>query len=93
MVYANIPVQKAPCELKPEIKERGIYETTMETRETLTEVLNMLEVFKREIKARACAEKAEKAMGPTCFKDEVFTLNDLAFAIKGDLSSIISEFR
>ncbi len=79
-------------EVKCNVKEPGIYEQTKETRQILTEVLFMLDEFKREIRDYKIPE-GEKATDPVCFKDEVMLINSLALAIRGDLTRLIDEFR
>lgn len=75
-------------------RERGIYDYTKETRQTLTEILSMLYTFKQEIRDHNIpGPECEKAMEPSCFKEDVALVNDLAFAIKGDLTRLMDEFR
>ena len=78
-------------EPKLEIKELGIYEQMKETREVLTEVLFTLDQFKREI-GNYDIPKDERALEPTCFKEEVSQIKMLAFAIRGDLGRLMDEF-
>lgn len=97
MIYAHVNMDECSCstkytEEKIEVKEPGIYERTRETRQILTEVLFMLDEFKREIRNYEIPND-EKAFEPVCFKDEVACVNSLAFAIKGDLSRLMCEFR
>lgn len=97
MIYAHVNMDElSSCTHNPErpveIKEPGIYEVAKETRQALTEVLFMLDEFKREIRDYKIPE-GEKALEPTCFRDEMACINSLAFAIKGDLSRLMSEFR
>ena len=96
MIYANVnmgEVSSCAAHTKEvvEPKEPGIYDRTKETREILTEVLLMLDQFKHEIRCYNIPE-GEKALEPSCFKDEVAYVNELAFAIKGDLLRLIHEF-
>ena len=57
----------------------------------MTEVLFMLNQFKREIRDYNIPE-GENAIDPTCFRDEVASVNSLAFAIRGDLTRLMDEF-
>lgn len=89
MIYAQ--TDTSSYDAKTEGKEPGIYEQTKETRQVLTEVLFMLDQFKREIRDYKIPE-AERAADPTCFRDEVACINSLAFAIRGDLTRLTDEF-
>ena len=96
MIYAHTNMDTvmdavSPCDIKHETKEVGIYDQTKETRQVLTEVLFMLDHFKREIRDYNVPE-GERAIEPTCFRDEVSCINNLAFAIRGDLSRLMDEF-
>lgn len=79
-----------PCE--PITEARGIYNYSNETREVLSEVLEMLCRFRREVGYYDVETKEARANEPTCFKDEVAMIHALAFAIKGDLLRIMKEF-
>lgn len=97
MIYAHTNMNEvSPCtertEEKTEIKEVGIYGQLLETRQVLTEVLFMLDQFKREIRNYEETPYCEKVLEPSCFRDEVGYVNSLAFAIKGDLARLIDEF-
>lgn len=97
MIYAHVNMDElSSCTINPEtkieVKEPGIYEQTRETRQILTEVLFMLDEFKREVRDYKIPE-GEKALEPTCFRDDVACIHQLALAIRGDLSRLMSEFR
>lgn len=77
-----------------DVKELGIYEKTRDTRDVLLKTLELLNVFKAEV----CGPWETEGMcfdltEPTCFKEEVERINDLAYAIKGDLTRLIETFR
>lgn len=92
MIYAHTNIgEVSPCKEVKEVKEPGIYEQSKETRQILTEVLFMLDQFKREIRDYKIPE-GEKALEPSCFRDEVSCINSLAFAIRGDLTRLMDEF-
>ena len=101
MNFSNVDYDRCSCSTRNETeiptldpKVPGIYEMTKETDEVLTEIMLMLDVFKREIRAYAVPTEGEcKPIEPTCFKDSVAMVNSKAFAIKGDLARIIGEFR
>lgn len=92
MIYAHTHMNEvSTCNEVKEVKEPGIYEQTKETRQILTEVLFMLDQFKREIRDYKIPE-GENAIEPSCFRDEVACINNLAFAIRGDLTRLMDEF-
>ena len=96
MIYAHVNMGEVSSCTKNteetfEPKEPGIYERTRETREILREVLVILDTFKNEIRNCNIPEN-ERTLEPTCFRDEVAYVNELAFAIKHDLSHLINEF-
>ena len=96
MIYAHVNMDEVSSstkytEEKFDVKEPGIYEKAKETRMILTEVLFMLDQFKREIRDYNITE-GEKPFEPSCFKDEVSYINSLAHAIRGDLTRLMDEF-
>lgn len=97
MITSNIDYERCSCSTKntPEIQEVkaiGIFEQMRETNEVLTEVLYMLDRFKREIRNYPVPEEKCNAIEATCLRDEVTMVNEKAFAIKGDLERIMAEF-
>lgn len=98
MIYAHTNMNEvSPCtertEEKPGINGVGIYGQMLETREVLREVVCMLDQFRREIRSYDEIPDYGKVDEPSCFRDEVNYVNNLAFAIRGDLARLIDEFR
>ena len=93
MTYANTNISEVPCtESKIQnATEPGIFDMTKETRANLIEILYMIDLFKREIRDYKIPTD-EKAVEPTCFKDEVASIHGLAAAIRGDLCRLLDEF-
>lgn len=101
MIYANtmnepdIPVCEARSaekkHIETECKERGIYDIAHETRDVLIEVMNMLDSFKHEIRDDTCPD-GWKYTEPSCFRNELIMIKEMALAVKGDLNRLIGEF-
>lgn len=97
MITSNVDYERCSCSTKnipeiQEIKAVGIFEQTKETDEVLTEIMHMLDRFKREIRNYPVPTDEYKAIEATCFRDAVTMVNEKAFAIKGDLDRIMAEF-
>lgn len=101
MNFSNIDYHRSSCSTRneeipmvdPEVKAPGIFEQMRETDEVLTEIMQMLDLFKREVRSYDIPVDECKPIEPTCFKDAVSIVNSKAYAIKGDLARIIGKFR
>lgn len=97
MITNNIEYERCSCSTKntpemPEIKAVGIFEQTRETDAVLTEIMYMLDQFKRAIRNYPVPKDENKISEPACFRDAVTIVNEKAFAIKADLERIVAEF-
>ena len=97
MITTNINYDHCSCSTKnapelAEVKTIGIFEQMRETDEVLTEIMCMLDAFKRAIRNYPIPKDEQKVIEPECFRDAVTMVNEKALAIRGDLGRIIGEF-
>lgn len=74
-----------------EVRETGIYEKSMDSLKNLRDIYEILELFRREIDSHA--DTGAKWSEPTSFVENVQMINDLVYAIKGDLGRLMKLFR
>ena len=75
---------------EPVISEPGIYVKAMDSLKNLRDIYESLERFRREIGMHE--ETAAKWSEPNSFVENVNMINDLTYAIKGDLGRLMKMF-
>ena len=86
-------INSPSSDIPTSVKEPGIFEVARETTDILAEVLDVLNLFNREVCNKVIPE--EKSMRPaesTCFKENIYQNKELACAILGDLKRLLSNF-